>query len=62
MAQPDAHKAKGWKTLEDLVIAGYRVIDVDSNDIFVGVRLERGNDRRTVVLTRDDFRAIFPST
>jgi hypothetical protein len=58
-SRSETGKPRGWDLLENLVLEGYRVVDVDSNDLFVGVRLERESDRRTVLLTRDDFRAIF---
>lgn len=60
-SRTETGKPRGWDLLESLVECGYRVVDVDSNELFVGVRLQRDQDRRTVLLTCDDFRAIFPA-
>lgn len=59
-SRSEAGKPRGWDLLESLVEDGYRVVDVDSNELFVGVRLRRADERRTVLLTTEDFRALFP--
>lgn len=43
-----------------LVSEGYHVTDIDSDDLFVGVRMERGGQSLTLLLTRTDFAALFP--
>ena len=58
-SRSETGRPRGWDLLETLVHDGYRVVDVDSNELFVGVRLERETDRRTVLLTREDFRVLF---
>lgn len=58
-SRSETGKPRGWDLLENLVQDGYRVVDVDSNELFVGVRLQRDQDRRTVLLTSEDFHALF---
>lgn len=52
--------ARGFRELQRLLEDGYEVVEVDSDDTFVGVRLARGDARAMVLLTREDFRSLFP--
>lgn len=44
-----------------LAADGYRIVDVDSDEHFVGIRMERGGRSLTLLLTREDFIAAFPN-
>lgn len=52
---------RGIDRVWDLVSEGYQITDVDSDELFVGVRLERGSKSVTLLLTREDFALLFPS-
>lgn len=53
-------QSRGFAKIDALVSDGYRVVDVDSDDTFVGVRLSRGDETTTVLLSHADFVHVFP--
>lgn len=53
--------SKGIDRVWRLVKEGYQISDVDSDDLFVGVRMERAGESVTLLLTREDFALLFPS-
>lgn len=53
--------ARGVERVWRLVEQGYQITDVDSDELFVGVRMERGAESLTLLLTREDFALLFPN-
>jgi len=58
--QGEAGRTRGIERVWRLTADGYRIVDVDSDDVFVGIRMERGGETVTLLLTRDDFADLFP--
>ncbi len=52
---------QGIDRVWELAAEGYRIVDVDSDEVFVGVRMERGGRSLTLLLTREDFVRAFPN-
>ena len=59
--QDGAAPSRGIGRVWRLVAEGYRITDVDSDELFVGVRMERQEECITLLLTREDFAMLFPN-
>lgn len=53
--------SRGIDRVWRLVSEGYQITDVDSDDLFVGIRMERSGQSLTLLLTREDFALLFPN-